>query len=332
MVMELSKEGNLFGKMRIERTFSESKSSRYMRSIIKAIDFMHRQNPPIIHRDLKPENLLLFDDDIVKLTDFGWSAQNDEIRNTFCGTQEYLAPEMIRGKGHDEKLDIWTLGVLLYEMIHGKTPFFAPKMRGDIRVQREKIEKKILSGTFTLKEDLNESTKEIIIAMLNPDPKKRPSSEELLNNFEFLSTSNEKNTRSKSVNIMQKENKVSKSDYEKLKLELAKLKQENELYKNENISLKNRIENSQNSTLILEMEMVKKKNERYELEIQILQQQIFNLQNDLKNALRDCQKNENNLKLCRDTTNKLETDLKQVKDLNVYLFQQTKVSSLMSYK
>jgi serine/threonine protein kinase len=237
---------------------------------------------------------------------------------------------MIRGKGHDEKLDIWTLGVLLYEMIHGKTPFFAPKMKGDIRIQREKIEKKILSGTFSLKEDLNESTKEIIIAMLHPDPKQRPSSEELLNNFEFLSPLNEKNTRSKSVNIMQKENKVSKADYEKLKLELAKLRQENQLYKNENISLKNRIENSQNSTLILEMEMVKKKNEGYELEIQILQQQISNLQNDLKNTLRDYQKNENNLELCRGTINKLETDLKQVKDLNVYLFQQTKVSSVMS--
>ena len=61
----------------------------------------------IIHRDLKPENLLLFEGEVVKVTDFGWSAESEEIRNTFCGTQEYLAPEMINGTGHDAKLDIW---------------------------------------------------------------------------------------------------------------------------------------------------------------------------------------------------------------------------------
>ena len=123
MVMELSREGSLYKKLKVEKKFSETRTGRYMYSILQGLHFMHSQDPPILHRDLKPENLLMFDAEKVKLTDFGWSAEQSGVRNTFCGTQEYLAPEMIRGTGHDEKLDVWTLGILIFEMIHGRTPF-----------------------------------------------------------------------------------------------------------------------------------------------------------------------------------------------------------------
>lgn len=89
---------------------------------------MHKQNPPIIHRDIKPENIL-FSQGHLKIADFGWSNLKDKVRMTFCGTPEYLAPEMLMEKGHNEKLDVWTLGVLLYEILVGQPPF-TPKGEG----------------------------------------------------------------------------------------------------------------------------------------------------------------------------------------------------------
>lgn len=79
-----------------------------------------------MHRDLKPENILLNDKKEIKIIDFGWSNRDDDIRNTYCGTPDYLSPEMITGDGHSNKLDVWTAGVLMYELLHGKAPF-SPK-------------------------------------------------------------------------------------------------------------------------------------------------------------------------------------------------------------
>jgi serine/threonine protein kinase len=82
-------------------------------------------DPPIIHRDIKPENILLDGNNSVKLADFGWSNffNGDRRRLTYCGTPEYLAPEMIKQCGHDKSLDIWNLGVLMFELLTGSPPF-----------------------------------------------------------------------------------------------------------------------------------------------------------------------------------------------------------------
>lgn len=86
------------------------------------IYFLHLNG--FIHRDLKPENLLVGDKNILKICDFGWCVQEDsEQRNTFCGTLEYMAPEMITNKSHNQMLDVWSLGILLYELCHGRAPF-----------------------------------------------------------------------------------------------------------------------------------------------------------------------------------------------------------------
>jgi serum/glucocorticoid-regulated kinase 2 len=77
----------------------------------------------ILYRDLKPENILMDSDGYIKLSDFGLSKQAVES-NTFCGTPEYIAPEILSGKGHSYTADWWALGVLTYEMLTGVPPFY----------------------------------------------------------------------------------------------------------------------------------------------------------------------------------------------------------------
>ena len=80
----------------------------------------------IIHRDLKPENLLLSNKGNIKISDFGWAGVKDQIdsmKSTFCGTYDYMAPEIMLNKPYDEKVDVWALGVLLFELTQGYPPF-----------------------------------------------------------------------------------------------------------------------------------------------------------------------------------------------------------------
>ena len=91
-----------------------------------ALGYLHKSK--IIYRDLKPENILLNNDGYILLADFGLAkikeSESGEDPNSFCGTPEYLSPEMIVGSGHDHTLDWWALGILIYEMIIGIPPLY----------------------------------------------------------------------------------------------------------------------------------------------------------------------------------------------------------------
>ena len=116
--------GELFFHLCNEIRFSESRAKFYAAQMILALKALHENG--IIYRDLKPENVILDSEGYLKLTDFGLSKVDlptDELTNTFCGTPEYLAPEIITHKGHSFKVDWWSLGILLYEMISGINPF-----------------------------------------------------------------------------------------------------------------------------------------------------------------------------------------------------------------
>lgn len=96
----------------------------YAAEIVTALHFLHQND--IIYRDLKPENILLAQDGHIKLTDFGFAKDlsQSEVTKTFCGTNEYLAPEVISRVNYGPAVDWWTLGILLYEMLFQTTPFF----------------------------------------------------------------------------------------------------------------------------------------------------------------------------------------------------------------
>ena len=96
-----------------------------MKDLLSAVYYLHNMKPVIIHRDIKPENILLDKNNKAYLTDFGWSNYMPTFCffSTLCGTPLYLPPEMVESIGHDETADIWCIGVLLFELISGKTPF-----------------------------------------------------------------------------------------------------------------------------------------------------------------------------------------------------------------
>lgn len=97
--------------------------SELIGQLCQAVEYLHSYD--IIHRDLKPENILIGPGNVVKLTDFGWSVHNPQkkLRNTFCGTPFYFSPELLSAQSYDESVDIWTIGVMTYEMLTGENPF-----------------------------------------------------------------------------------------------------------------------------------------------------------------------------------------------------------------
>ena len=96
-----------------------------LKDVICATYYLHHMNPPIIHRDIKPENVLINEEMRAKLTDFGWSnyLNTNTKRTTMCGTPVYLAPELVNNTGHDHRVDIWCIGVLMFELLTGQPPW-----------------------------------------------------------------------------------------------------------------------------------------------------------------------------------------------------------------
>jgi len=137
-VLDYVNGGELFFHLQKERHFPEQRAKFYAAEIASAIGYLHSQN--IIYRDLKPENLLLDADGHIKLTDFGLCKENigdasgkrsetdaamKSTTSTFCGTPEYLAPEVLRKQPYTKAVDWWCLGAVLYEMLFGLPPFYS---------------------------------------------------------------------------------------------------------------------------------------------------------------------------------------------------------------
>lgn len=124
-VMEYVNGGELFFHLSRERQFSEERTRFYGAEIISAIDYLHKRG--IIYRDLKLENLLLDKDGHIKIADFGLCKEDiqwGKTTKTFCGTPEYLAPEVLEDNDYGRAVDWWGVGVVMYEMMIGRLPFY----------------------------------------------------------------------------------------------------------------------------------------------------------------------------------------------------------------
>mmetsp|Transcript_10475 Transcript_10475/g.30647 ORF Transcript_10475/g.30647 Transcript_10475/m.30647 type:complete len:333 (-) Transcript_10475:354-1352(-) len=166
LILEYSPGGELYKRLTQRGHFSERTSANYISDLSTALDFCHTKH--VIHRDIKPENLLVGAHGEIKIADFGWSVHAPTSRrNTLCGTLDYLPPEMVEGRDHDKFVDVWSLGVLLYEFLYGGPPFEAEGHSATYRrISRVDLR-------FPAKPEVSEDAKDLIRKFLVKEPQQR---------------------------------------------------------------------------------------------------------------------------------------------------------------
>ncbi|KAG6488798.1 hypothetical protein ZIOFF_050049 [Zingiber officinale] len=165
LVLDFVNGGHLFFQLYNHGLFREVLARIYAAEIVSAVSHLHANG--IMHRDLKPENILLDADGHAMLTDFGLAKEFDENTrsNSLCGTLEYMAPEIVLGKGHDKAADWWSVGILLFEMLTGKPPF--------ISSNREKMQQKIMKEKIKLPAYLSSEAHSLLKGLLQKEASKR---------------------------------------------------------------------------------------------------------------------------------------------------------------
>uniref|UniRef100_A0A674J733 Ribosomal protein S6 kinase n=1 Tax=Terrapene triunguis TaxID=2587831 RepID=A0A674J733_9SAUR len=184
LVTELMKGGELLDRILRQKYFSEREASAVLYTITKTVDYLHCQG--VVHRDLKPSNILYMDDsnnaDSIRICDFGFAKQlrgENGLLLTPCYTANFVAPEVLMRQGYDAACDIWSLGVLLYTMLAGYTPF-----ANGPNDTPEEILLRIGSGKFSLSggnwDTVSDAAKDLLSHMLHVDPHQRYTAEQVL--------------------------------------------------------------------------------------------------------------------------------------------------------
>jgi serine/threonine protein kinase len=220
--MEFAGGGSLFDKLNQARKFAPEVASRYIFETCEALDYLHHLPQKVIHRDIKPENILLDAEDHVKLADFGWANLVEaDKRDTFCGTLDYLPPEMIMGTGHDESADMWNMGVLTYELTTGQSPFGSQSKEATCRLILNVEDPK---HCLTFPAELDADAKDLVLRLCKKKPTDRlPVQKAMEHRFlTKFNTSRETGTEddlsrpSVAARVLQK-------DYEKINAEVEQL-------------------------------------------------------------------------------------------------------------
>jgi len=167
LVLEFVNGGELYYHLQIDGNFGTERTRFYSAEMVLALEYLHKSG--IIYRDLKPENVLIDGEGHIKITDFGLSKEGlvgfNSRTNTFCGTPEYLAPEVLLGKEYSLAVDYWSLGTLMYEMLTGLPAFY------DNDVQ--KMYRYKMKAEIEMPEDMEDSAKDIILRFLDKNPDTR---------------------------------------------------------------------------------------------------------------------------------------------------------------
>lgn len=177
LLMEYIGGGDLFSYIPVngKSILKPEQAASIIKDVISAVYYIHHMNPPIMHRDIKPENVLITSDLKAKLTDFGLCAyiQPGILRKSTCGSPIYMSPEMIDKTGHNEKIDIWSIGVLLFELLTGDQAWAGENLAT--------IEYNIRNLRISWPEDMNGFPSELIKKILKKNPEERISLTDMLN-------------------------------------------------------------------------------------------------------------------------------------------------------
>jgi len=169
-ILEYCQGGELFFHLSKARLFDENRAKFYAACIVLALEELHKHG--VVYRDLKPENVLIDSSGYAKLTDFGLSKENitdNASARTFCGTPEYLAPEVVQKKGHGRAVDWWSLGCIIFEMLTGLPPFYVEN--------KCEVYRKVVCEDAKYPEDLTPTTLHLLRSLLKKDPYQRLGSE-----------------------------------------------------------------------------------------------------------------------------------------------------------
>ena len=176
IALEYIKKGNLYSYTQSmpNKVLDAATTAHFVVDLISSLYYLHNMNPPIIHRDIKPENLLVGNNGQLKLTDFGGSnyLEGGNVRYTTCGTQIYHSPEMLLKKGYDTRVDIWAIGILIFELMVGRPPFKSDAQHS--------MEDNIVHLRINWPSTMNLLAKNLVSKLLKLDPDQRPTLKEIL--------------------------------------------------------------------------------------------------------------------------------------------------------
>jgi len=179
-IMDYINGGELFFHLQKEEKFSDDRVQFYCAEIVCGLEYLH--NCGVLYRDLKPENILLTEDGHICMTDFGISKEglvsdNDKTA-TFCGTPEYLAPEILQGKSYGKAVDWWSFGTLMYEMLTGLPPFYSQDVQD--------MYNKIMNDKLVFPPQVSQEARTLLTALLERSPDKRLQDPKVIKNHPYF--------------------------------------------------------------------------------------------------------------------------------------------------